>query len=253
MFTPAELSDDGYLGGALRILQPRHGYRAATDAVLLAASCPAQPGDSVLDLGCGAGVASLCLGHRVPGLALHGLERQPAYADLARRNAARNAIALDVTEGDLSQMPVALRLPFKHVISNPPFFARASGTPANDDGREAAQREDTPLAVWIDAATRRLAPGGWLTLIHEAARLSDLLTAIDHRLGSLSLLPLAPRQGRPATRVILRARKGGRAAFRLLAPFILHDGPAHDGDRDSFTPMAQAILRQGAALDSPFG
>ena len=101
MFTPAELSDDGFLGGALRILQPRHGYRAATDAVLLAAACPAQPGDSVLDLGCGAGVASLCLGHRVPGLALHGLERQPAYADLARRNAARNAIALDVTEGDL--------------------------------------------------------------------------------------------------------------------------------------------------------
>jgi tRNA1Val (adenine37-N6)-methyltransferase len=252
MFTPAELSDDGFLGGRLRLFQPRSGYRAATDAVLLAAACPARPGDRVLELGCGAGVVSICLGHRVPGLALHGLEKQSAYADLARRNAARNAIALDVTEGDLSLMPAALRHPFDHVLANPPFFARASGTPATDDGREVAQREDTPLAIWIDAATRRLAPGGWLTLVHEAARLSDLLTAIDHRLGSLSLLPLAPRQGRPATRVILRARKGGRAAFRLLAPFILHDGASHDRDRDSFTPFAQAILRQGAALDSPF-
>ena len=139
------------------------------------------------------------------------------------------------------------------MIANPPFFARASGTPANDDGREAAQREDTPLAVWIDAATRRLAPGGWLTLIHEAARLPDLLTAIDDRLGSLALLPLAPRHGPPGHACHPARPKGGRAAFRLLAPFILHDGPAHDGDRDSFTPMAQAILRQGAALDSPFG
>ena len=69
------------------------------------------------------------------------------------------------------------------------------------------------------------------------------------RLGSLTLLPLAPREGRAATRVILQARKGGRGAFRLLAPFVLHLGPAHDGDRDSFTPTARAILRDGAALE----
>jgi tRNA1(Val) A37 N6-methylase TrmN6 len=252
MFPPAALTDDGFLGGALRILQPRAGYRAATDPVLLAAACPARPGDSVLELGCGAGVASLCLGCRVEGIALSGLERQPAYADLARQNAARNGIAFDVTEGDLAHMPAPLRRSFQHILANPPYFAPASGTAATDPGREAAQREETPLATWIDAAARRLVPGGSLTLIHEAARLPDLLAAIDRRLGSLALLPLAPRDGRPASRVILRARKGGRAAFRLLPPFVLHDGSVHDGDRDSFTPQAQAILRQGAALDTPF-
>jgi tRNA1(Val) A37 N6-methylase TrmN6 len=253
VFADSDLTDDGFLGGSLRILQPRDGYRAATDPVLLAAACPARPGESVLELGCGAGVASLCLGRRVQGLALDGLERQPAYADLARRNAARNGIALTVTEGDLAAMPAPLRRPFDHVIANPPYFATGSGSPAEDAGREAAQREATPLAVWIDAATRRLAPGGWLTLIHEASRLADLMAALDSRMGSLSLLPLAPRMGRPASRILLRARKGGRAPLRLLAPFVLHDGPAHDGDRDSFTAAAVAILRQGGALDSPFG
>jgi tRNA1(Val) A37 N6-methylase TrmN6 len=89
-------------------------------------------------------------------------------------------------------------------------------------------------------------------VIHAADRLPDLLAACDRRLGSLTLLPLAPREGRAATRLILQARKGGRGAFRLLAPFVLHQDPAHDGDRDSFTPAARAILRDGAAL-APLG
>jgi tRNA1Val (adenine37-N6)-methyltransferase len=253
MFAPDDLTDDGFLGGRLCVLQPRAGYRAATDPVLLAAATGATAGQTVLELGCGAGVASLCLAARVPGTVLAGLERQPAYAALARENAVRNGIALEVVDGDLAVMPPVLRRPFDHVIANPPFFGPGSGTPARDPGREAAMREETPLALWIDAATRRLAPGGWLTVIHEAARLPALLAATDDRLGSTALLPLIPRPGRPATRVILRARKGGRGAFRLLAPLVLHDGPAHDGDRDSFSPELRAVLRDGASLISRFG
>ena len=78
-----ELTHDGFLGGRLHLWQPRRGYRAGVDPVLLAASVPAQAGQSVLDLGCGAGAAMLCLGVRVPGLDLNGLEVQPDYAALA--------------------------------------------------------------------------------------------------------------------------------------------------------------------------
>jgi tRNA1(Val) A37 N6-methylase TrmN6 len=253
MFRAEELSDDGFLGQRLQILQPKAGYRAATDAVLLAAAVSAGAGQSVLELGCGAGVASLCLGARLPGLHLTGLERQTAYAALARQNASRNGIALQVVEGDLAAPPAALRRPFDHVIANPPYFAPRDGTAAGDAGREAAQREDTSLAVWIDAATRRLGPGGRLTLIHLARRLPDVLAAIDRRLGSVCVLPLAPRHGHEASRVIVRARKGGRGAFRLLAALVLHEGVAHDGDRDSYTTQAQAVLRDGADLAAHFG
>jgi len=253
MFAPDELSDDAFLGGSLQLLQPRHGYRAATDPVLLAAAVPARPGQRVLELGCGVGTAVLCLGYRVPGLALFGVERQPAYAALARANAARNGQKVDVVEGDIARLPAELRHPFDHVLVNPPFFPAGGGTAATDAGREAALREETPLALWIDAATRRLAPGGWLTLIHLAERLPDLMTALDGRLGTASLLPLVPRAGRPASRLLLRARKGGRGAFRLLPPLVMHDGATHDGDRDSFTPEVQAVLRQGASLESRFG
>ena len=42
------LTEDEILGGQLRLLQPRHGYRAGMDAVLLAASVPAEAGQAVL-------------------------------------------------------------------------------------------------------------------------------------------------------------------------------------------------------------
>lgn len=251
MFPDAELSDDKFLCGRLRLLQPLKGYRAATDPVLLAAACPAEPGQSVLDLGCGAGAAALCLGLRVPGLHLAGLELQPAYADLARRNAARNGIALQVVEGDLTDLPHSLRRDFDHVIANPPYYP-SGGTPSPVASRATAMQVETPLSAWVEAASRRLRPGGWLTLISGADSLPQLLTALGTKLGSAAVLPLAPRAGKPALRILLRARKGGRGRFRLLDPFVIHAGPAHDGDRESYTPAANAVLRDGTDLLAQF-
>jgi tRNA1Val (adenine37-N6)-methyltransferase len=251
MFTDDQLSDDKFLCGRLRLLQPVKGYRAATDPVLLAAACPAEPGQAVLDLGCGAGAAALCLGRRVPGLVLAGLELQPGYADLARRNADRNRIAVEVHEGDLARMPSVLRRDFDHVIANPPYY-HAGGSPSPIAARARAMQVETPLSDWVAAATRRLRPGGWLTLICGADGLPEVLAALAPKLGSATVLPLAAREGRPALRIILQARKGGRAPFRLLAPFVIHQGPAHDGDRESYTPAANAVLRDGADLLAAF-
>lgn len=246
-----ELTRDAFLCGKLQLWQPRHGYRAATDPVLLAAACPAVPGQSVLDLGCGVGAAALCLAARVPDLRLAGLELQPDYADLARRNAAENHIAMQVELGNLAAMPRPLRIGFDHVIANPPYYPRG-GTPSPNGGRATALQIDTPLSAWVEAASRRLTPGGWLTLICGADGLPDVLAAMGNKLGSAAVLPLAPREGRPALRILLRARKTGRAAFRLLAPFVIHRGAAHDGDRESYTPRANAILRGGESLSDEF-
>jgi len=247
-FAEADLTLDGFLGGALKVWQPRRGYRAAMDPVLLAASVPAMPGQSVLELGCGVGVASLCLGHRVPSLRQVGVELQHPYADLARRNAAENGIALQVIEADLARLPPELRAQsFDHVIANPPYFPFAGGTAAVDPGRETAQREATPLAIWIDTGLKRLSPVGLLSVIQSADRLADILAAIGSR-GAITILPIAGRVGRDAGRVIVQARKGSRAPLRLCAPLVLHEGEKHSGDRDSHSNLAAAILRHGAAL-----
>lgn len=251
MFAEAHLSRDAFLGGRLHLWQPLKGYRAATDPVLLAAACPARAGQSVLDIGCGAGAAALCLASRVPGLVLAGLEVQADYAALARRNAAENGVEMQVVEGDLSAMPAILQRGFDHVIANPPYYPRR-GTPSPDASRDLALRAEQPLTLWVDAAARRLSPGGWLTMIFGTDALPEVLAALAPRLGSAAALPLAARENRSALRVILQARKGGRAAFRLLPPLILHRGAAHDGDHDSHMPNVSAVLRQGAGICEEF-
>ena len=153
----------------------------------------------MLELGCGAGTAALCLAARVAGLELHGLELQPAYAALARRNAAANGLPLAVHEGDLRRPPAALRgaelRPRARQPAVPPAGARpAPPTPA---ATAPTARARPTLADWIDAGLRRLAPGGRLALIHRTARLGAILAALEGRAGAVEILPLAARAGAP--------------------------------------------------------
>lgn len=248
VFDAADLTEDALLGGKVRLLQPRQGYRAATDPVFLAAAVPADPGAEVLDIGCGAGAAFLCLAARVPGVAVTGVEIQPAYADLARRNAAAAGLSVEVFEGDAAAPPPALKeRSFDQVFFNPPYHS--AGPPAPDAGRGTAHHEaEGTLAAFLDLALRRVRPGGQVTVIHRAERLGDLLGLFAGRAGGVRILPLAARSGRPAKRVIVQAKKGAAAPLSLLAPLVIHAGAEHLGDRPDFTEEALAILEGKAAL-----
>lgn len=244
-----ELSHDDFLGGKVRVWQPVRGYRAGLDPVLLAASVEGKAGQSALELGCGVGVASLCLAWRVPGLAVTGLEVQPEYAELARRNAAENGADFTVITGDLRALPGDLRQrQFDHVLANPPYFRREAGTGAVDPGRDLALGGDTPLATWVEVAAKRAAPKGTVTFIQRIERLPELMAAMQTHLGSLELLPLIPREGRAPQLFLIRGRKGGRAAFRMHPGVLVHPGKTHRDGGEDYTPILRAVQRDGAAL-----
>lgn len=220
------------------------------DAVLLAASCRAEPGQRVLDIGCGVGTAALCLGARVAGLQLCGVEVQPHLARLAQSNGVANGQKLEVVTADATRLPADLRArSFEHVLLNPPYFDRDRGSSAPDTARETAMGEATPLSDLVRAGVRRLVPRGQITVVHRAERLADLLAAITAAgCGAITVLPLLPRADRPARLILLRATKGARSPLTLAAPVILHDGAQHGADGKDFTPRIVAVLRDGTPM-----
>ena len=248
-FQPPNITEDTFLGGKLLIKQPRNGYRAGVDPVLLAASVNAKPKQSVLELGCGVGVASLCLGRRVPDLQLTGIEIQSDLAQLARENASHNTLKMNVVTGDLAVLPQSLKnSQFDHVIANPPYFDRLKSTPAPDPSRARSRGEQTPLTSWTSAASKQAKPKGYVHFIFRSERLPVLLNALPKDLGSLRVLPFSSRIGRASELLILRARKSGRAGFCLEAPIIMHKGTEHTKDTDSYTELLSRVLRHGTKI-----
>ncbi|MHB1205702.1 MAG: tRNA1(Val) (adenine(37)-N6)-methyltransferase, partial [Rhodospirillaceae bacterium] len=216
-------------------------YRAAVDPVLLSASVRANAALRVLDAGCGTGAATFCLAARLPEISLTGLEIQPAYAAWARESAVLNHMEtrVRIVAGDL-KAPPDLGAPFDVVMTNPPFGREGTAPP--DAGLAKAHMEsDLDLAGWIGACLAQLKNNGRLVMIHRADRLSDILAALAPATGDIRVLPIFPKAGEAARRVIVDAGKGRRTPDTLLPGLVLHES---DG---RYTPAADAVLR-GAAL-----
>lgn len=225
-----ELSEDAFLGGQLRLRQPKSGHRAGHDAVLLAAMTPARPGDQVADLGAGIGVAGLSVARRIGGIDLVLVEIDPTLADLARGNAAANDIVAEVIVLDIEANAAAFTAcgltpdSVDHVLMNPPFNDPARHRRSPDDARGLAHvATETTLSSWVHAARRILKSKGTLTLIWRADGIAEVFSALDHGFGSLEILPVHGDVRAPANRILVRAIKGGRAPTRILAGLMLND------------------------------
>jgi tRNA1(Val) A37 N6-methylase TrmN6 len=233
MIDPGEFTQDAFLGGRLRLRQPRSGHRAGHDAMLLAAATSARSGDRVVDLGAGVGAAGLAVAKRVAGIELLLVEVDEVLADLARGNAAANAIAAEVIVLDVTcaaEIFAAAGLPpdsVDVVLMNPPFNDPARHRASPDKAREIAHVSTAAtLEKWIHAARRILKSGGALTLIWRADGLVEVLSVLGRGFGSLELLPVHGEAATPAIRVLIRAVKGGKAPLQMHAALLLNDESA---------------------------
>jgi tRNA1(Val) A37 N6-methylase TrmN6 len=227
-----EITEDAFLGGQLRVRQSKSGHRAGHDAVLLAAATAARPGDRVVDLGAGAGVAGLAVAKRVAGIDLVLVEIDATLAALARTNAPANGIHVNVIVLDVEAGAAAFAaagLPpdsVDAVLMNPPFNDPARHRASPDAARGAAHMATaTTLAAWIHAARRMLKSKGVLTLIWRADGIAEVLAALDHGFGSLQILPVHGEARGPANRILVRATKGGRAPTQIFPALLLNDEP----------------------------
>jgi tRNA1(Val) A37 N6-methylase TrmN6 len=211
--------------------------------MLLAAAVEARSGARLLEAGCGVGAAILAVAVRSENTHLVGVERDTNMAALARENVAMNAMSdrVEIVTGDVLDRRANWGV-FDGVFVNPPFDCEGDGRAPNK-ARRHAHVSDVSVNTWIAGLADRLTGGAALTLIHRAAKAPALLSALEGRLGGVELLPIRSRQNEVAKRVLIRARKGSRAPFRLCAELVLHDASGA-----KYTPEAEAILRGDALV-----
>jgi tRNA1(Val) A37 N6-methylase TrmN6 len=247
---PASLTEDAFLGGRLRVLQPEKGYRAGIDAVFLAASIPIHSGDTIFEAGIGVGVASLCVLARQNNIHVTGMEITARYAMMCEENAKRNGFAenirvihADVKEAlrkDLSHLPQ--HGTFAHAFANPPYFEDGKVTPSPSLLKAQAHSfGPDDLELWIKVMYQMVALRGTVTLIHRPDTLGRLLTCMEEKFGDIRVAPLYAREGTAASRVIVQGVRGSKAPMQLLPGLVLH------GEGNGFTADADVILREGGA------
>ncbi|MDA0785137.1 MAG: methyltransferase [Proteobacteria bacterium] len=244
--TSAAETTDRLLGGRVEIRQPGSGFRVSVDAVLLAAAISLGRGERALDVGCGAGGATLCLASRLPYAELLGIDRDARMTACLQANISANnftdrvaAETLDVAGG----VPGHMRGAFDQVFSNPPYMPphRADARTVGD-AVSAATIESVPFADWLAFMVACCKPKGRLTIVHRADRLEELLAVVAEVAGEIKVLPIWPRAEAPAKRVIITARTGVQTPTELCPGLVLH---APGG---GYTPIARSIIEEGEAL-----
>jgi tRNA1(Val) A37 N6-methylase TrmN6 len=254
-FTPNGLSSDAWLGTRLTLVQPKGGHRVGSDAALLAAAIDVTEG-RVADIGAGVGAVGLALLRGRERLTADLIEIDGDLVQLARQNAELNALSqrlrvleLDILDARARREAGLAEGTADAVVTNPPFFdstrVRAS---ANDARRRAhvfpaGEHPVAPLVGWIRASVGILKPGGRFVMIHRPEALAAILEAAENRLGALALLPVHPRAGAAAHRLLVSAIKGSRAPLSLRPGLHLHQA---DG---RLTEEADSIHRGEALID----
>lgn len=232
------------LGGRVTLIQPTTGLRVTTDTVLLAAAAQLDAGDYVMDMGCGTGAAGLALKWRCRDIRLIGIDIQSSLITLAQKNAALNGWgdACSFECGDIRNQP---HRTLDHIICNPPYMDDGAWRKGADAGRNTALGFDGEgdLQEWIAAIHTALKPGGALTIIHKAAALHNLLHHMHGHFGAIEIIPITPKIGENAKRIIIRAKKGRKTPLSLRPHVILHHNSGE------YTAPIHAVLNDGCALD----
>ncbi|MEQ1900935.1 MAG: methyltransferase [Devosia sp.] len=236
---------DAFLGGRLTIAQPQKGFRAGLDSVLLGAAV--SPGSTgLLDLGAGVGTAGMVALATNPGLHAALVEFDLEMLVHLRSNIAANGLAAQARAIELDlTLPAGARTAaglepdhYTSVIANPPFYEQGQGSAPSKARAAARHMPAKALDLWVKTAASHAAPGGEIIFIHLAERLGPLLTAFEARFGAVTVLPLTPRPGGDAHRVLIRAIKGSRAPLTLLA-----SRPLHLPEGRAFQPDFEVIFR----------
>lgn len=221
---------DAILGGRIRVIQPRDGYRFSIDAILLARFVSVGPRDRILELGAGCGVISLAIAALHRPREIVAIDIQPELVAMIRNNAELNGIdSIRAIEADLRRLKDSLapRESFDVVVANPPYRPSKAGRVSPNAARHLARSEaSATLEDFVVAASRCARRGGKAAFVFAADRSAELIAMLRaHRLEPKRIRFVHPYVDAPATNILIEARKNGGIEVVIEPPLILFDAP----------------------------
>lgn len=234
---------DEILGGSLRIIQKRNGYRFSIDSLLLAHFVRLREGDDLLDLGTGSGILALILAARHRCGNILGIEIQAELVAMASRSAAINGLAgrVEIRRGDVRR-PETVCPPrsFDAVVFNPPYRRLGSGR-TNPDLQKAVARHEIEggAADFLAAAAHALREGGRVCTIYPATRMVEMLS----RMRTLGIEPkrirvVHSRPGGAGMFALVEGVMRGREELVVLPPLFIY------GEKGGYTAEMSVIFRE---------
>ncbi|MCH9853871.1 MAG: methyltransferase [Alphaproteobacteria bacterium] len=247
---------DSLLSGRVKIAQAKD-YKATIDSVLLADFVLRHYNDNgnskrghrnkqpsaIAELGVGTGAVMLCVLHYFAryniGVDYDGYDCNQHFLDLAQESLRLNGYdAPNIMLHHCDIRDISNRNCYDAVVMNPPFLAfdeQAGMERANMRSR-ALYEGEVKLADWLNMAGKLLNQQGWLFMVHQAERLSEIIVHMQ-KFGAITIMPIHSYHEKAAKRILLAAQLGSKAGVRIMPSLVMHDA---GGD---YTAQAQKILQ----------
>jgi tRNA1Val (adenine37-N6)-methyltransferase len=234
-------SVDGLLRHKIRVVQAKKGYRVSEDAIILTWFARPEPGDWVLDAGCGCGVIAFGLAARMSGIRIVGLEIQPAPAHRAARGIRLNKMESEVfiIQGDFRLADSFFRSQsFDSIVSNPPYHEPGRGKISTQEEKALSRHQMMlPLEDLFRVSTCLLKASGGLTFVYPASRWEQIKVAMKETgFGAVRVLWIHSQKDAEASLVCIEAKRKQYSTNLTQMRLVLYSSP---GVR---TPAAEAIL-----------
>ena len=215
-----DVTEDYILNKAIRLWQPKHGYRVAIDPIILAHEVNIIPKQKILDVGSGVGTISLILKYKDPSQNLFAIDIDPLMCKLCEKNARENNLSIKVYNQNVESIDINEHY-FDCIVTNPPFYDYKNFRISKN--KQIANFETISLKIWIEVCLNYLSNNGNFYIIHISERLNEILYHIEGKLGQIEILPIYSYKNQDAKRIIVKGKKGSKQATKILPPLIIHN------------------------------
>lgn len=235
-------------------LKQGDGFRFGIDAILLAAFAAGETGGKGLkqksqlcgaELGCGNGIVSLVLAHKIPNSHITGIEVQHDEAMRALSNVERNCLQkrIEIVESDILNFHPDgenERNSYDFIVTNPPYFRKGGAIPNDSTGKYIARHETTAdLDGFLQVASELLDRKGELFMVHRPDRLVDICTGMrKHHMEPKELQMVAPYPGKGANILLIHGIRNAGSELSVLPTIYVRN------EKMEYSDMIDAIYER---------